>query len=112
MKKISVEEIVKNIEVVNNASDFAVVDGNICFNGYVGKKGYRAKLGDAILRSISAKCEVRMVEDTRFTGKGTPFTVALIPTKSLKADEVAYIIDLANKAMKKNAEDYKATKTK
>ena len=110
MKKVNVDVIVKGIEVVQNTSDFAVVDGNIVFNGFVGKKGYRGKLGDAILKSIANACGVRLVTDTKISSKGLPYTVSAIDTKGLKADDVTYLIDLANSAMKKNAEDYKATK--
>ena len=110
MKKVNVDVIVKGIEVAQNSSDFAVIDGRIVFSGYVGKKGYRGKLGDSILRVIAKNCEVRLVEETKISSKGLPYTVASIDTKGLKADDVTYLIDLANKAMKKNAEDYKATK--
>ena len=112
MKKVNVDVIVKGIEVTQNSSDFAVVDGKIVFNGFVGKKGYRGKLGDSILRVIAKSCEVRLVEETKISSKGLPYTVSAIDTKDLKADDVTYLIDLANKAMKKNADDYKATKTK
>lgn len=112
MKKATVDSIVKGIEVVQNSSDFAVVDGKITFTGFVGKKGYRGKLGDSIIRVIAKNCEVRLLEDTKLSSKGLPYPVASIDTTGLKPDDITYLIDLANKAMKKNAEDYKASKKK
>ena len=112
MKKATVESIVKDIKVVQNSSEFAVVEDKITFVGFVGSKGYRGKLGDSILRVIAKQCEVRLVEEMKISSKGLPYPIATIDTKGLKADEVTYLIDLANKAMKKNADNYKASKAK
>lgn len=111
MNNLTVEEIIGGSKVAESTtSDFKVVDGAIEFTGYTGKKGYRAKLGDAFIVSTCRLLEVEPNVSIKKSFNGIFYKTHSIPVVGLNQSEIAQLIDLLNGAMKKSADDYKASK--